>query len=628
MLNVSLPPFDLAEGGIWLVLARSVTVAALLSAYGTLLFRAWVVRSAAIDRTLVRLVRASLVVQAIGLMAWLVIETAALSDAANLGATLSQVAPVAFDTEFGRVCLTQFVVCLGLLPCLGAGRWRAAAGIGVISVLLQAAHSHALAMEGGISPLVLSDAFHLLSAGAWLGALVPLLLFVRAAPAADAQNAADNFSRMATVAVLILAATALYQGWVLVGSLPALIGTAYGWVALAKLGLFGALLGCAALNRFYFVPNLPAGPAAKRGLLRSIAIETGLGLGVVCAAGLLSSLPPGLHTQPVWPFRVQPSLVTIEEDPDFRQEAVLAVLALGGAVLLLALGVVVRRVRWPAVVGAVVVAWFAVPHLDLLFVEAYPTSFYHSPSEFAATGIASASALYPEDCASCHGAEGRGDGPLAASLPEPPADLTAEHLFGHTDGELFWWLSHGIEAPEGGMAMPGFADRLSEDQIWALIDYIKAHNEGLVHQSTGGWSPPVPAPDFTARCIDGRSVSIHDLKGKVVQIQFMGAGEALPKPAPTQRGVDLATIVIAAEGQSLAPSGTLCVADDPAIRSAYGIVAGVAPSALSDKIFLLDPNGWLRDMRGPGSSLLADIEQICRHPIDNPGGANAHHHHS
>ena len=27
-------------------------------------------------------------------------------------------------------------------------------------------------------------------------------------------------------------------------------------------------------------------------------------------------------------------------------------------------------------------------------------------------------------CASCHGSEGRGDGPLAASLTRPPADLT------------------------------------------------------------------------------------------------------------------------------------------------------------------------------------------------------------
>lgn len=33
-------------------------------------------------------------------------------------------------------------------------------------------------------------------------------------------------------------------------------------------------------------------------------------------------------------------------------------------------------------------------------------------------------ALYDAYCLSCHGATGRGDGPAAAGLPHPPADLT------------------------------------------------------------------------------------------------------------------------------------------------------------------------------------------------------------
>jgi mono/diheme cytochrome c family protein len=32
--------------------------------------------------------------------------------------------------------------------------------------------------------------------------------------------------------------------------------------------------------------------------------------------------------------------------------------------------------------------------------------------------------VYHRHCASCHGPEGRGDGPLASSLREPPADLS------------------------------------------------------------------------------------------------------------------------------------------------------------------------------------------------------------
>ncbi len=40
------------------------------------------------------------------------------------------------------------------------------------------------------------------------------------------------------------------------------------------------------------------------------------------------------------------------------------------------------------------------------------------------TDAVAGAALYQRHCASCHGAEGRGDGPVAASLRQPPADLT------------------------------------------------------------------------------------------------------------------------------------------------------------------------------------------------------------
>ncbi len=38
--------------------------------------------------------------------------------------------------------------------------------------------------------------------------------------------------------------------------------------------------------------------------------------------------------------------------------------------------------------------------------------------------VPSGRALYLAHCASCHGTTGRGDGPLAATLSRPPADLT------------------------------------------------------------------------------------------------------------------------------------------------------------------------------------------------------------
>ena len=82
--------------------------------------------------------------------------------------------------------------------------------------------------------------------------------------------------------------------------------------------------------------------------------------------------------------------------------------------------------RWPALVVAAITLALAIPHLDLLFVQAFPTSFYTSPTEFAATAIVHGAKLFAANCVVCHGAEGRGDGPAAKSLPWPPADLTAD----------------------------------------------------------------------------------------------------------------------------------------------------------------------------------------------------------
>ncbi len=128
-------------------------------------------------------------------------------------------------------------------------------------------------------------------------------------------------------------------------------------------------------------------------------------------------------------------------------------------------------------------------------------------------------ALYPQHCAVCHGVEGHGDGPAAKTLPMPPADLTAAHLWMHSDGELIWWLSHGIEAPEGGMAMPGFAGVLSERDLWDLIDFIRARNAGLV-QARAGALVAAAARAGPAGGVRGRRTRLHlaDLRGHIIRL--------------------------------------------------------------------------------------------------------------
>ncbi len=632
-----LPGFD-TLGGLMLPLARGLAVAALLAVFGSLVFRVFVIPrtvgampedSAAVVRgSLLRFTRLGVAAGLLGYVAWLALQSADMAGAGFAG-LLPAVRAVLVKTAYGHLIALQALFLLAVGVTLGrrdseVGQ-RVALGFASAALGLQAAHSHAASMEPGASVLLASALVHLFGAGAWLGGLVPLLMAVRIAPAKAGALAARWFSPLGKLCLVGLTASSLYQGWVLIGSIPGLVGTAYGWMVLCKLGLFGVLFGFAVLNRYRLAPALLRhGQAGRRMLVRSIAVQTGFGLAVVAAAAVLSSLPPAMHEQPLWPFADRFTLDTIQEDPAFRTEVLGAVLALAGAaVLLVAAAVVRRRARWACVGAAAFVAWFAVPHLDLLFVPAYPTSFYRSPTGFAASAIAAGDALYPGHCASCHGAGGHGDGPAAKGLAVPPADLTAAHLWMHSDGELFWWLTHGIEAPAGGLAMPGFAAALSEDDRWDLIDFIRAHNAGAGFKATGLWPVPIRAPGFAAVCASGRTVSSSDLGGGFVRLVLGGV------PPAMTAGV---TTVLATSDPAARAAPGLCIAPDAAVARAYGVVAGLTASERPGAAFLIDASGWLRAVQpargmptwNDPAALQAAIQQLAAHPVANaPGGSHA-----
>jgi len=91
-----------------------------------------------------------------------------------------------------------------------------------------------------------------------------------------------------------------------------------------------------------------------------------------------------------------------------------------------------------------------------------------NPIPPTANSVALGARLYRENCAVCHGPEGRGDGPAAPSLVPRPADLTV-HAPMHTDGELFWWITNGLP----GTAMPAFRDRLTEPERWHIVNFLR-----------------------------------------------------------------------------------------------------------------------------------------------------------
>ncbi len=505
VLNGALPSFDLDQGGPWLALARGLSVASLLSLFGTLVFAVLVApralsRAAEGERAGLRARLRSWTLHGLEasiflLLVWIPLQAADIAGTETLPATCVVVPEVMRETRFGQLVMLQLAGLLILAVWLRrrGPQWVAMLLAGLV-LALHVGHTHAASMVPLSGLLLASDIVHLLAGGAWLGGLLPLWLMVRHAEPRVGTAMCRFYSPLGKYCVVAVLATAIIQFSELIGGFAGLVGTAYGWMALVKMALFGMLFGFACLNRYRLAPALIGADTerARRTLQRSIAWQTVAALAVVLAAGVLSQLSPSMHTQPVWPFAEQFSLVTVQEDAEFRAEVLRALAMLALAVLIAGAGLVWRRrwFGWLAILIAIPLAAAQGQHLDLLFIPATPMSFYRSPTGFSADSIAAGAALYPQHCASCHGSTGKGDGPLAAKLPVPPADLTAPHLWGHTDGELFGWLHDGIENPEGGLSMPGFGTTLDDDQIWALIDFIRARNPSTPHDKDG--NPVMP----------------------------------------------------------------------------------------------------------------------------------------
>ncbi len=83
--------------------------------------------------------------------------------------------------------------------------------------------------------------------------------------------------------------------------------------------------------------------------------------------------------------------------------------------------------------------------------------------------LAAARPVYLDKCVQCHGETGKGDGAEAASYyPRPTSFLDSRHMSSVTDGEIFYQISQGRKP------MPSFKKRLSEEQRWQLVDYVRA----------------------------------------------------------------------------------------------------------------------------------------------------------
>ena len=105
---------------------------------------------------------------------------------------------------------------------------------------------------------------------------------------------------------------------------------------------------------------------------------------------------------------------------------------------------------------------------------------FAAPTATAAGDVEAGKATYQANCASCHGPEGRGDGPVAMALDPKPRDFAEAQFKYDTDGDGTTGSDADITnivqqgaAAFGGNVMMAPLPHLSDAEVANIIAYIR-----------------------------------------------------------------------------------------------------------------------------------------------------------
>ena len=295
-------PLADADGGlnalIWL--ARVGVYLGLFVGVGGVFFARWIVWS----MTGMTVPRVAL---AIGLPSAVVSLGALGLDLLGLPlAALATAAPwkVAFATSAGPALLVAIAaMLLALMALRSAWYARAFAAIAFVGVGLSlgvTGHAATAPPEMLTRPAIF---LHGLGAAFWIGALAPLAALV-SKPTIATLPVVNRFSRIATLAVSMLALTGLALAIVQLERPSALVETRYGLVLSIKLALVTVLLALAGLNRFRLTPALARGVRAAPALRRSILLECVIALAIFAVVAGWRFTPPPRTIIPETPLAI------------------------------------------------------------------------------------------------------------------------------------------------------------------------------------------------------------------------------------------------------------------------------------------------------------------------------------
>lgn len=75
--------------------------------------------------------------------------------------------------------------------------------------------------------------------------------------------------------------------------------------------------------------------------------------------------------------------------------------------------------------------------------------------------------IYDMHCIVCHGAQGRGNGPVGQKFVPQPMELNFDYVQLQPDGQIFYTISHG------SLAMPFYRQAIAMEDRWHVVNFIK-----------------------------------------------------------------------------------------------------------------------------------------------------------
>jgi mono/diheme cytochrome c family protein len=90
-----------------------------------------------------------------------------------------------------------------------------------------------------------------------------------------------------------------------------------------------------------------------------------------------------------------------------------------------------------------------------------------------AANAAKGKAIYDKSCATCHGAQGKGNGPASAIMDPKPADFTSETIKKKSDEQLLKAIESGVP----GTPMAPWKGSLTAQQIQDVLAYVRSFGQ-------------------------------------------------------------------------------------------------------------------------------------------------------